>query len=150
MAKPQKDITVRVRISGLRETIAALSRLPKEANDEIRATALELAKDMATAAAAAGRAEGRQAALVAVTVKANRDRVPVVNAGGTRRLGRNKEPAYKLLFGSEFGATYYRQYRPHLGAGSYWFFQTVDEKQAEISAAWLAAADEIIERFGEG
>jgi hypothetical protein len=148
--KPQKDITVRVRIDGLRETIAALNRLPKEADLEIRAAAQELAKDMAAAAAAAGRGEGRQAALVATTVKAMRDRVPVVNAGGARRLGRNREPAYKLLFGSEFGATRYKQYKPHLGSGSYWFFRTVDEKQAEISAAWLQAADEIIRRFGEG
>lgn len=146
MAK--KDLTVKVRIDGLRETIAALSRLPKDANDEIRAAATALAKDMAVVAAAAGRVEGRQAALVAVTVKAGRDRVPVVNAGGTRRLGSNRAPAYKLLFGSEFGANFYKQYRPHVGSGSYWFFQTIDDQQAEISAAWLAAADEIIEKFG--
>lgn len=146
MAK--KDLTVKVRIDGLRETIAALSRLPKDANDEIRAAATALAKDMATAAAAAGRLEGRQAALVAVTVKAGRDRVPVVNAGGTRRLGSNRAPAYKLLFGSEFGANFYKQFKPHVGSGSYWFFQTIDDQQAEISAAWLAAADEIIEKFG--
>ena len=146
-----KDLTVKVRIDGLRETIAALNRLPKEANAEIRATALALAKDLAAAAAAAGRAEGRQAALVAATVKAGRDRVPVVTAGGTRRLGSNRAPAFKLLFGSEFGSNFYRQFgKPHVGSGSYWFFRTVDEEQAEISAAWLKAADEIIERFGDG
>ena len=140
-----------MRIDGLRETIAALNRLPKEANAEIRATALALAKDLAAAAAAAGRAEGRQAALVAATVKAGRDRVPVVTAGGTRRLGSNRAPAFKLLFGSEFGSNFYRQFgKPHVGSGSYWFFRTVDEEQAEISAAWLKAADEIIERFGDG
>jgi len=146
-----KDLTVKVRIDGLRETIAALNRLPKEANAEIRATAQALAKDLAVAAAAAGRAEGRQAALVATTVKAGRDRVPVVTAGGTRRLGSNRAPAFKLLFGSEFGSNFYKQFgKPHVGSGSYWFFRTVDEEQAEISAAWLKAADEIIERFGDG
>ena|SRR5688572_17548225 len=146
-----KDLTVKVRIDGLRETIAALNRLPKEANAEIRATALALAKDLAVAAAAAGRTEGRQAALVAITVKAGRDRVPVVTAGGTRRLGSNRAPAFKLLFGSEFGSNFYKQFgKPHVGSGSYWFFRTVDEEQAEISAAWLKAADEIIERFGDG
>lgn len=147
MAK--KDLTVKVRITGVRETVAALSRLPKDANDEIRAAAQALAKDLAAAASAAGRAEGRQAALVATTVRAARDRLPVVNAGGTRRLGRNREPAYKLLFGSEFGANFYDQYKPHLGSGSYWFFRTIEDEQVEISAAWLRAADEIIKRFGE-
>jgi hypothetical protein len=141
-------LTVQVRISGVRETIAALSRLPKDANDEIRAAAQELAKKLATAAQLAGRTEGRQAALVATTVKAARDRVPVITAGGTKRLGRNREPAYKLLFGSEFGANYYRQYKPHLGPDSYWFFQTVEEEQATIAAEWLEAADAIIEKFG--
>lgn len=147
MAK-KTGLTVQVRIDGLRETIAALGRLPKDANDEIRAAAQELAKKLATAAAAAGRAEGRQAALVATTVRAARDRVPVITAGGTKRLGRNRKPAYKLLFGSEFGANYYRQYQPHLGSGSYWFFQTVEDEQATIAAEWLEAADAIIEKFG--
>lgn len=147
MAK--KDLTVKVRIDGINQTLAALSRLPKDAQDEIRAVSAELAKALAVTAAQAARTEGRQAALVAVTVKAGRDRVPVINAGGARRVGRNREPAYKVLFGSEFGANYYKQFKPHLGAGSYWFFKTVDDEQAEISRAWLDAADEIVERFGD-
>jgi hypothetical protein len=146
VAKDQ--LTVRVHIDGLRETLAALNKLPKDATQEIREKATELAKEMAAAAASAGREEGRQAALVARTVKARRDRVPVVVAGGNKRLGRNRAPAYKLLFGSEFGATQYRQFRPHLGSGSYWFFKTVDENQVEISAKWQEAADAIIQKFG--
>ncbi|MEV0902890.1 hypothetical protein [Actinoplanes sp. NPDC049802] len=142
-------LTVQVRIDGLRETIAALNALPKDASDEIRAAAAELAGKLATAAAAAGRAEGRQAALVATTVRPARDRVPVITAGGARKLGRNRKPAFKLLFGSEFGSNYYRQFgKVHLSGGSYWFFETVEAEQAEISAEWLAAADEIIAKFG--
>lgn len=148
MAKPKAGLTVNVRIDGLRETLAALNKLPKEAGQEIRAKSQELAKLIAASATEAGRAEGRQAALVATTVKAMRDRVPVVSAGGTKRLGRNREPAYKLLFGSEFGATRYEQYLPHLGRDSYWFFRTVEDEQVTISAAWREAADAIIEKFG--
>lgn len=149
MAKPKTGLTVQIRIDGLRETIAALSKLPKEANAEIRAAALELAKKLASSARQAGQVEGRQAALVATTVKAARDRVPVIQAGGTRKLGRNKQPAYKLLFGSEFGSNYYEQFgKPHIGKGSYWFFRTVEDEQAMISAEWLKAAEAIIEKFG--
>jgi hypothetical protein len=146
----QQGLTIRVRIDGIHETLAALRKLPKDANDELRAAALEISKELAAAAAASGRSEGHQAALVATTVKAGRDRVPVVTAGGTKRLGRNKKPAYKLLFGSEFGANRYEQFRPHLGRGSYWFFRTVEDEQTEIAARWLQAADEVIAKFGNG
>jgi hypothetical protein len=136
-------------ISGLQETLRALNKLPKDASNELRAAALELSKKLASAAATAGFAEGSQAALVATTVKAARDRVPVVTAGGTKRLGRNRKPAYKLVFGSEFGSDYYPQFKPHLGRGSYWFYQTIEDNQVEIAAEWMEAADEIIRKFSE-
>lgn len=151
MARKKTGLTVQVRIDGLRQVLAALNQLPKDADAEIRATARELADRLAVEAARAGRLEGRQAALVATTVKAGRDRVPVITAGGPKRLGRNRAPAYKLLFGSEFGSNFYEQFgKPHLSGGSYWFFDTVEREQGEISKAWLDAADEIITRFGVG
>jgi hypothetical protein len=144
------SLTIRIHIDGLKETLAALSKLPKDASQEIRDKAAELSKELAAAASASGRAEGSQAALVARTVRAARDRVPVVVAGGTRRLGSNKKPAYKLLFGSEFGARKLKQYKPHVGKGSYWFFRTIEDEEVEIAAKWLEAADAIIRKFGEG
>lgn len=147
MAK--SELTIKVHIDGIRETLAALSKLGKDANNELRAAALDLSKELANAVKASGAREGSQAALVAKTVKARRDRVPVVVAGGNRKLGSNKAPAYKLLFGSEFGADRYEQFRPHLGRGSYWFFRTVEDEQVEIAARWMQAADEITAKFGE-
>jgi hypothetical protein len=149
MAK--KTITLNVKIDGVRETLKAFNQLPKDAANELRAAALELSKQLASAAAASGRAEGSQAGLVATTVKAAKDRVPVVTAGGVKRLGRNKKPAYKLLFGSEFGSDNYEQYRPHLGrGGSYWFYQTIQDEQTAIADAWSKAANEIIRKFERG
>lgn len=145
-----KSLTVKIHIDGLQQTLRAFSKLPKDASNELRLEALELSKMIASKAADAGRAEGRQAALVAGTVKAARDRVPVVVAGGRKRLGRNREPAYKLLFGSEFGATRLKQYKPHVGRGSYWFFKTVDDNREEIADAWNDAAERIVRKFGEG
>lgn len=144
------SLTVTVRIDGLNETLRALSKLPKDANNEIRKASLELSRQLATKAKESGISEGRQAALVASTVKARRDRVPVIAAGGMKKLGRNREPAYKLLFGSEFGASRLKQYKPHLGKGSYWFFKTVEDNQKEIADAWNDAADRVIREFGGG
>lgn len=141
------SLTIKVTIQGINETLRALNNIPKDATTELRDKATELSKTLAAAAADSGRAEGKQAALVATTVKAARDRVPVVVAGGTKKLGSNKKPAFKLLFGSEFGSNQYTQYKPHIGQDSYWFFKTVEDNQVEIARAWQEAADEIIRRF---
>ncbi|TDD98896.1 hypothetical protein [Jiangella asiatica] len=144
------SLTMTVRVDGVHETLDAFRDLPKDANDQLRDRAQRLAQLLADRATQSGRAEGRQARLVATTVKARRDRVPVVEAGGTKRLGRNRAPAFKLLFGSEFGSRRYRQFRPHLGRGSYWFFKTIESEEALISREWNAAADEIIDEFTRG
>lgn len=148
MAK--KELLVTIKIEGIRETLAALNKLPRDAANELRTKATEISQKLSAAAREAATAEGRQAGIVAATVKARRDRVPTVVAGGPKRIGRNRQPAYKLLFGSEFGATRYEQYKPHLGRGSYWFFRTVEDNEVEIAQEWLDAADEIIRKFSGG
>lgn len=142
-------LTIRVQISGVREVLAALAELPKDAQAELKAAALDLSKEIAGRARQAGINEGRQAALVATTVRAAKDRLPVVVAGGAKKLGRNRKPAYKLLFGSEFGAGL-RQYKPHIGRDSYWFFRTIEDSSSEIERRWLQAADEVIRKYGGG
>lgn len=144
-------LKVQINVSGLRPTLTALARLPKDAQNELRDGALKLAERLAAEAQASAIAEGSQAAAVARTVKARRDRVPVIEAGGPTRVGRNRKPAWKLLFGSEFGSNFYPQFgKPHVGSGSYWFFDTVDREQAEITAAWFEIADAIIAKFDGG
>lgn len=141
-------LTVRIKIDGVRPTLAALGTLPKDAQTEIREASAKLAGTLARSTIAAGTAEGRQAAIVAPTVKVRRDRLPVIEAGGGALIGRNRKPAFKLLFGSEFGATVLKQYKPR--AVSYWFFKTVEDQQTAIGRAWNEAADKIIDRFGRG
>lgn len=144
-------MTMNVRIEGARETLAAFRAMPKNATAELREAALDLSRDMAGWATAAGAAEGSQAALVARTVRAVRDRVPVVQAGGTRRLGSRRKPAWKLLFGSEFGSNQYRQFpHRHQGRTGIWFFPSIEQHQAQIARRWLAAADRVIVAFGTG
>lgn len=150
-----KGLVVTLRLDGVRETINAFNLLPKRASDELREASQRIAEVLVGQVKAAAVAEGRQAAALAKTVKARRDRVPAVEAGGVRRIGRRSKPAYKLLFGSEFGASQkgrysLRQFKPHLGRGSYWFFVTVENDESRIDREWNDAADEIIRRFSGG
>lgn len=159
-----KALTVTMRIEGARQTLAAFRRLPDEANKSLRERSFELASSLAGKVAAAARADSPQSALMARTVKAQRDRVPTITAGGSTRVGRHRTPAWALLFGSEFGANgrfgWYakprydrsagRQYKPHLGRGSYWFFRTIEDSETQIAKAWQRVADDIVREFERG
>lgn len=156
--RSKTSLTLTVHVDGLREVLAVLNKLPKEANQQLRDRSQKIAKGVAEHVQQAGRALGGQAAAVAATVTTRRDRVPVISVGGTRRIGRHGAPAYGLLFGSEFGqnrrsgwfaanryaASEGRQYKPHRGRNSYWIFKTVDEHAVEIFQQWADAADEIV------
>lgn len=143
------SLTVRMSIHGVRETLQALRALPKEANDQIRDKSLELSKMLTGRLQSAARIDSAQSALMAPTIRPARDRVPTVQAGGMRKVGRNRVPAYKVLFGSEFGSNNLKQYRPHQ-QGGYWFFVTVDNEQGPIAKAWREAADEVVRSFSSG
>lgn len=146
-----KTLTISVQASGVRETLRAFNGLPKEASASLREAAQDLARLLARDAQAAGQAEGKQAALVAGTVKAGRDRVPVVTAGGTKRLGRRRAPAWKLLFGAEFGSNRFTQFpHAHTGTQGIWFFPTIEQNSGPIAKRWQQAADEILTVFTKG
>jgi hypothetical protein len=150
VAKKQA-LTITMPVSGVRETLAAFRGLPKEASKQLREAAGEIADEIADDVRAAGRAEGAQAALVATTVRRGYDRVPVVTAGGTKRLGSRKKPAWKLLFGSEFGSDQYTQFpRSHQGRDGIWIFPSIEENSAMIAKRWQEAAEATIRAFTQG
>ncbi len=154
-------LVVTLRIQGVRETLRVLSLLPKEASSELRKASERVADGLAGRIRSAAAGQGSQAAALARTVKARRDRVPTVQAGGTTRIGRRRAPAYRLLFASEFGMNrrsgWYanprysgstgRQYRPHRGREGYWFFPTAEADQPRIDREWNTAADAVVDRW---
>lgn len=144
------SLTVKVRITGVRDTLKAFGKLPKDASTELRTGTLALTQLLASKVEAAGRSDSPQSALVAGTVKARKDRVPVIVAGGAKKVGSRRTPAHKILFGSEFGSNNLKQYRTHLGQGSYWFFRTVEAHQDEIDKAWNKIAGDIVRRWSNG
>ncbi|NUR80723.1 MAG: hypothetical protein HOQ21_09805 [Dermatophilaceae bacterium] len=144
----KRTITVTIRIPGIRETIRAYNQLPDDASDEMRVASLRIANVVAVDIRAAARTNP-QSALMVPTVRAAKDRVPVIKAGGARRVGRNRVPAYKVLFGSEFGATTLKQYRA-FQSGGYWFFETVEKDRDYITTKYLAAAQWVFMKWGRG
>lgn len=144
------SLTVNMTVVGARETLAAFRRLPREASDSLRERSTQLAVALASHVAGAARGDSAQSALMAPTVKARRDRIPSIQAGGTTRVGSNRVPAYKILFGSEFGARTLAQYRPHVGRGSYWLFRAVEERETEIATAWELVVEDIRRSFERG
>lgn len=139
-----------LRITGLRETIRAFRDLPKDADRELRDANQDISDDLATEIAEAAAGSSAQSALMARTVKARRGRTPSVAAGGAARVGRHNAPAFKILFGANFGATYLKQFRPHRGAGDddYWFYSTAEKAQPRVDARWGEAADRIVSEWG--
>lgn len=145
----RKTLTMSVSVYGVRETVAAFDRLPRDAREEIVEANYQIASSLVPRLRFSAATLGHQGTLLGPTVTALRDRrVPVVSAGGTAPVGRKRKPAYKLLFGFEFGSDRYRQFRRHLGGGgSYWLFKTVFENQNEMMRRWLKAADRIIDKW---
>jgi hypothetical protein len=158
-------LVVTVRIEGVREILRAFTVLPKDAQNAIRDHSQALARKLAVKAVVDVSAHGGpQGPNLATTVKAMRDRVPAIQVGGTRRLGRHLAPAWGILFGSLFGmnsrsgwysAARYanstgRQFRPHRGQDAYAFFPLVEREAATISREWHAAVDDVVRKFSEG
>lgn len=157
-------LTLKLHINGVRETLRAFRDLPPEAATELRKQTLEISQWLAERIKTAGTADTKQSALVAQTVRARRDRVPAIVAGGARRVGRKKNRASDLVYGSEFGMNarsgWYanprfagapgRQFRPHQGQDSYWFYTTAEANQDAIDRAWNRVADDVLRQFSHG
>jgi hypothetical protein len=141
-------LNVRVTFIGLDEVIRAAERLGPAARRETDDAATHAADHLGELVAAAGRSDSRQSARAAATVR-------VEGSGMDSRVVAGPHP---LLFGSEFGALgrfgWYarhryinsrpRQFRPHRGSASYWFFRTIEANQPVVEREWARALDAIV------
>jgi hypothetical protein len=142
-------LTLTIKIYGLRETLAKFKDLPPDASRELRKAARKVAEDVANDARRRASQRGRQAALLVPTIHTNLDRVPSVSAGGSLRVGRNRKPAFKVLFGAEFGAKFLKQFSPRNTFG-YFFYPAYYANKDKIDEQWNAAADAIVNNFTAG
>ena len=139
-----------VRVEGIDEVRRSFRRVPKDVKKTLRERTKELSEVLAESARQAGMADSAQTALVAPLVKARKGETPYIAGGGSKRVGRNRVPAYKVIFGNEFGSDRLKQFRPHRGRKGYWLFPTVEREKDEITKAWLDVADDVIKDFVKG
>lgn len=133
----RRVLTVTIRVTGMRELIRATSKWPEDAQKEIQDASARIAGVVAERIRAAA-STNAQSALIAPSVRVMKSNAPIIQAGGSGRVGRNRVPAYKVLFGSEFGSNALSQFRA-FNASGYWFFVTVDASADYIGQKYSAA-----------
>jgi hypothetical protein len=154
----KESIKFGVRIEGLSQTIKAFNKLDKDGKNAARDEVLKISQLLAERIRARAPADKRYQNL-AVSVRAGRDRVPVIYIGGraTPRVSGGGGPR-ELVIGMEFGADQagpngwrFPPRTPRQGRGNagYWIYPTLKANQDEIIRLWFDAMDRIIEEWSE-
>ena len=170
MAETKQTIKYQPDMAQFRGLLKALSQMGKEVNDELKNDVQSIS--MWTAgeikqAAFAHPFMPKQAAIIAPTVKGNRDRLPNVTIGGSRGRASGGANAGQLLFGNEFGGernafgnkTAFpnggyrfppRSERVGRGNAGYWIFPTLKALQPELTKRWKTAVEKVFENWNKG
>jgi hypothetical protein len=157
MAK--ETISGSVSVEGLNETIRAFRQLDKQASADARDQAMNIAQKLAGYIRAATPGGDRRYQNLGATVKASRDRVPVIRVGGrvNPKVSGGGTPA-NLVMGMEFGADQrgpnawrFPPRTPKKGRGNegYWIFPEAHRRQPEITALWFDAMDKTIAKWSD-
>ncbi len=118
-------VTVYNDVAGLNASLRSLDKL---ASAHLRDASVVIAADIASKAQGAASSVGGVAKLVGPTIRATRDRIPVVTMGGNARTPSGRGAIGDLIWGAEFGggsrpAT--MQFKPWLGHTGYFLWPTV-------------------------
>jgi hypothetical protein len=167
MANTRQTIRFQPDLRDLRGLLKALNKMDddskKALKDDVAAISTWTANGIRVAGYV-GSPMPRQTAIVAQTVRANKDRIPNVTIGGSRGRVSGGANAGILLFGNEFGSdrnTFgsagnfpnggykFPARTPREGRGNrgYWIFPTLKAMQPEITRRWKAAVGEVYENW---
>lgn len=150
MAKAERVRTA-VEVVGLDAARHAFDRYGREVAPAMRDVAQEATARFTPALSAAMRADSGQSALVAVTVRPVRDRVPAIAVGGSRKVAgsssrRSKATAGDVFFGAEFGGRRRpttQQFRQHRGRRGYAFYPALRHHTDDLIRAYLDGLDRL-------
>lgn len=123
---------------------AALRRLPRELQKEMREASEDIAQDISIEASSRAQAVGGVAKYVGRTVKAKRDRYPVIVMGGTARSLPSGGVVGDVWGGAEFGSKRYRQFAPFNKRGRF-MYPAVRDRGDEAVTRWLDALQASLE-----
>jgi hypothetical protein len=167
MAETRTSVTVRPDLRDYRGLLKALNVMDKEAQYQLKEEVTSISAWTARGIQQAGFAHPvypKQAAIVAQTVRAARDRVPTVYVGGGKGRVSGGANAGQLLFGNEFGGDRNafgnanafpnggfrfppRTSREGRGNTGYWIFPTLKVMQPEIKKKWFAAVNKVMDNW---
>ena len=167
MADGRTTMSVRPDLKDYRGLLKAINVMDKEAQFELKNEVASISAWTASSIKQSAYTQSpmpRQAAIVAETVRAARDRVPSVYVGGSKGKASGGANAGQLLFGNEFGgdrnafgnssafpnggyrfpARTSREGRGNIG---YWIFPTLKAMQPEIKKRWFAAVNKVMDNW---
>lgn len=131
-------------IEGMNSFLRSLKDAPRELQNELR----DRAKDIAEPIAADARALARtpQQKLIAPSIRAVRDRVPVVKLGGGRKAAsttprRIKPKMSDIYWGADFGSDM-KQF-PAIKKGGRLIYPAIAGRKDEVADAYLDAVEKI-------
>jgi hypothetical protein len=173
----RETITFKADPKDLKNLYAAFKTLTDEANNELKSQVTAISAWTATKIQAAANLAPympKQASRVADTVRPNKDRIPNVTIGGSKRNFSGGAAVGEVLFGSEFGAEPYltkKKNGSNLGANTfgknkgrrfppmsppynggnegYWIFPTLRREQPAITSAWITAVDGVLNNWSK-
>jgi hypothetical protein len=154
MATGRSALDLSIHVQGVQAILRELGQLPPNSVAVLKRRTKEIGRELAERVRAAGRADTRQSARAAATVRFRA-------TGGAIPGGKVTAGPHPLLFGSEFGMNrrtgWYaddrfrhspgRQFRRHYGQHSYWFFRSAEEAQPWVEQQFREAVDEIVRDF---
>ena len=159
-------ITIKPDLSDYRGLLKAISQMDKESQGALKSEVQSISKWTAQGMvyAAYSAPMPRQAAIVANSIRANKDRIPNVTIGGSKGQASGGANSGQLLFGNEFGSDRnlkgsagsfpnggYRfpERSPGKGRGNagYWIFPTLKTLQPEIRRRWFNAIEKVLDNW---
>lgn len=133
-------------IKGLNKFLRDMKFAPRELQTELRNRAQKIAEPIAEQARA--NAKTPQQKLVAPSIRAVKDRIPVVKLGGGRKLKsttlrRLKPAAGAVYFGADFGASRHaKQFQPKKKGGTM-IFPAIKGRRKQIADEYMAAVEDV-------
>ena len=145
-----KSLKMNIPVEGAEHIKSAFNELPGTAQETLRRQGTVLASGMAKEIADEARADSKQSALIAPSIRAavNQD-FPAIMVGGSGQVAGHPDVQYSdIVFGAEFGGqkqVLTQQFRKHRGKQGYFLFPTMRENAQEIIDAYADALDRVLE-----
>ncbi len=130
----------------------ALRKLPKDVVSRLRDASVAIAAKVAGDAQGRAQQEGKLAALIGPSIRATRDRVPVVKMGGAKKLPGDRHGPHQTIgdamWGAEFGGQRRpttQQFLPWLGHTGYFLWPTVRSDDRYINTEYSEALNKALQ-----